>query len=136
MNRCLRIAATATLVVLACSALTACLAEPSRVCVPTLTVDPDEPRPGRIVTVSTTDACPLPESAELTVRIHPVGEPIPLAQARVTPDPDGSFSVSITVPPTIRPGQAVASISNYWDIATCPEGASCAAAEVEFTVAR
>ena len=79
--------------------------------------------------------CPLPAGAELTVRIQPVGETIPLAQARVTPDPDGSFAVSITVPPTIRPGQAVASISNYWDIATCPEGASCASAAVEFTVA-
>ncbi|MEF2255283.1 hypothetical protein [Microbacterium schleiferi] len=136
MNRCIRIAATATLLVIAGAPLTACMAEPSRVCVPTLTVEPDNPRPGKIVTVSTTDACPLPDGAELAVRIRPLGEPIPLAQARVTPEPDGSFSVSITVPPTIRPGQAVASISNYWDIATCPEGASCAAAEVEFTVAR
>lgn len=136
MNRCIRIAAMAALLVIVGAPLTACLAEPSRVCVPTLAVDPDNPRPGRIVAVSTTNACPLPGGAELTVRIHPAGETIPLAQARVTPNPDGSFSVSITVPPTIRPGQAVASISNYWDIATCPEGASCAAAAVEFTVAR
>ncbi|GEM_PF-1968152 len=123
------------LLVVVCAPLTSCLSAPSTVCVPTLTVDPDNPRPGRIVTVSTTDACPLPAGAELTVRIQPVGETIPLAQARVTPDPDGSFAVSITVPPTIRPGRAVASISNYWDIATCPEGASCASAAVEFTVA-
>ncbi|WP_295794085.1 hypothetical protein, partial [uncultured Microbacterium sp.] len=86
-------------------------------------------------TYKTGSVHPLPAGPELTVRIQPVGETIPLAQARVTPDPDGSFAVSITVPPTIRPGQAVASISNYWDIATCPEGASCASAAVEFTVA-
>ena len=69
------------LLVVVCPPLTSCLSAPSTVCVPALTVDPDNPRPGRIVTVSTTDACPLPAGAELTVRIQPVGETIPLAQA-------------------------------------------------------
>ena len=52
------------LLVVVCAPLTSCLSAPSTVCVPTLTVDPDNPRPGRIVTVSTTDACPLPAGAE------------------------------------------------------------------------
>ncbi len=108
---------------------------PSAVCVPELTVAPENPKPGRIVTVATTHACPAPDDVEWVVRIQPEGERIPLAQARVEPDADGSFEVSITVPPTIHPGTAIAWIANYWETVECPDGASCAAPEEEFTVA-
>jgi len=108
---------------------------PSAVCVPELSVSPENPKPGRIVTVATTSACPTPEGTEWFVRIQPDGERIPLAHARVEPASDGSFEVSITVPPTIHPGTAIAWIANYWDTQECPEGASCASAEVRFTVA-
>jgi hypothetical protein len=107
---------------------------PSVVCVPELSVSPDHPRPGRIVTVSTVRACPMAEGTEWNVRIQPDDARIPLAQARVTPDADGSFEVSITVPPTIRPGGAIAWISDYWETVPCPGSASCASAEVRFTV--
>lgn len=131
--------ATATLVLLACAAgvLAGC-APPAapNVCVPELSVTPDDPRPGRIVTVETTRSCPgeLPEGARWDVRIQPEGERIPIARASVDPEPDGSFAVSITVPPTIAPGRAVAHIANYWDYASCPGSASCAAAAVIFDV--
>ncbi|MEZ3160835.1 hypothetical protein AB1K54_09860 [Microbacterium sp. BWT-B31] len=122
---------------LALGALPGCLASgpPASVCVPELTVTPDDPKPGRIVTVATTHACPVPDGTEWVVRIQPAGKPIPLAEAKVKPDGDGSFEVSITVPPTIGPGSAIAWIANYWDTAQCPSGASCASAEVTFTVA-
>jgi hypothetical protein len=70
------------------------------------------------------------------VRIQPADATIPIARAFVEPDADGAFSVEVTVPPTIRPGEAIAHISNYWDHAACPENASCAAASVTFDVAR
>lgn len=108
---------------------------PSSVCVPELSVSPDHPRAGRIVTVSTVRACPVLEGTEWNVRIQPDDARIPLAQARVAPEADGSFEVSITVPPTIRPGGAIAWISDYWEIVPCPDGASCAPAETRFTVA-
>ncbi|NYE20602.1 hypothetical protein [Microbacterium immunditiarum] len=108
---------------------------PSAVCVPELSVSPDNPKPGRIVTVATTHPCPAPEGTEWVVRIQRVDERIPLAQARVKPEPDGSFEVSITVPPTIHPGTAIAWISNYWDTVECPGGGSCVSPEEEFTVA-
>ena len=103
---------------------------------PELSVTPSDPRPGRIVTVKTVRACAvdLPQGARFEVRIHPQDDRIPIARAFATPSEDGSFSVSITVPPTIRPGAAIAEISNYWDYATCHDSASCAAAEVVFDV--
>ncbi|MGP3536552.1 hypothetical protein ACTU3I_17295 [Microbacterium sp. RD1] len=109
---------------------------PGRTCVPELSVTPEDPRPGRIVTVETTHACPvdLPEGARWEVRIQPADERIPLARAFVRPHADGSFAVSITVPPTIAPGPAIAHISNYGEYAKCAEGASCAAASVTFDV--
>ncbi|MFJ6652467.1 hypothetical protein ACIQLJ_06700 [Microbacterium sp. NPDC091313] len=111
-------------------------AQPTAACVPELSVTPSDPRPGRIVSVETVRACPidLPDGARYEVRIHPQDDRIPIARAYVTPDADGSFAVSITVPPTIRAGATVAEISNYWEYATCPDGASCAAAEVVFDV--
>ncbi len=129
-------AAAGILLVCALSPLAACDAPTAAVCVPELSVTPDDPRPGRIVTVETVRGCPvdLPEGARWEVRIQPAGETIPLSRAFVRPAADGTFAVSITVPPTIRPGAAVAHISNFWDYAVCPDGASCAAAEVTFTV--
>ncbi len=117
--------------------LTGCGLPPASVCVPTLAVSPENPRPGRIVTVSTVHPCPveLPQDAVWHVRIQPADATIPLAQAEVRPDAGGSFEVSITVPPTIAPGQAIAWISDYWDYAVCPDNASCASAEVAFEVA-
>lgn len=117
------------------AALVGCAPVTSRVCVPELSVTPEDPKPGRIVTVETVRACPTASDTLWRVRIQPEGKSIPLAEARVTPDADGSFSVSITVPPTIAPGAAIASIANYWDTQECPEGASCAPAQVSFTVA-
>ena len=117
--------------------LAGCSVPPASVCVPSLSVSPDHPRPGRIVTVRTVEPCPLelPADAVLHVRIQPDDATIPIAQAAVRPDEDGSFEVSITVPPTIRPGRAIVWISDYWDYATCPAQASCASAEVAFVVA-
>jgi hypothetical protein len=118
-------------------ALSGCTsAQPTAVCVPELSVAPDDPRPGRIVEVETVRACPgdLPDGARWEVRIQPDDARIPLARAFVRPDDQGRFAVSITVPPTIRPGAAIAHISNYWDYADCPDGASCAAASVTFDV--
>ena len=57
--------------------------DPPAVCVPELSVSPENPKPGRIVTVATTNPCPAPEGTEWVVRIQPDGERIPLAQARV-----------------------------------------------------
>lgn len=110
--------------------------EPARVCVPEMSVTPSDPRPGRIVTVDTVRACPvdLPEGEKLEIRIHPADDRIPIARAFVRPDADGAFTVSITVPPTIRPGATVVEIANWWDYAACPDTASCAAAEGAFEV--
>ena len=117
--------------------LSGCGSPPVSVCVPTLAVSPENPRPGRVVTVKTVHPCPvnLPEGAVWHVRIRPDDATVPLAQAEVRPEADGSFEVSITVPPTIRPGRAIAWISDYWDYAECPDRASCASAEVGFEVA-
>jgi len=135
-----RTAAGMTLAVVAIGAFTlpGCVPTsdpPSAVCIPELSVSPENPKPGRIVTVATTNPCPASEGTEWAVRIQPDGERIPLAQARVEPDADGSFEVSITVPPTIHPGPAIAWIANYWETQECPDEASCAPAEVRFTVA-
>lgn len=120
------------------TALAGCSAAADTVCVPELSVTPDQPRAGRIVTVATTRSCAgaLPEGERWEIRIQPADARIPLARAFVDPDPDGSFSVRITVPPTIGAGPAVARIADYWDHATCPAGASCADASVTFEVRR
>ena len=109
---------------------------PEQVCVPELAVTPENPRPGRIVTVQTVRACPVvaDEGVRWEVRIQPEDATIPLARAFVEPEADGSFAVRITVPPTIGPGPAIAHIANYWESATCPDDASCAAASVTFDV--
>lgn len=105
------------------------------VCVPELAVSPERPKPGRIVIVSTTNPCPVPQGTRFALRIQPADARIPIAQARAEPSADGSFEVSITVPPTIEAGDAIAWISNYWEVVECPEGASCASALVSFVVA-
>ncbi len=133
-SRAVALAAVAVCALVGSTAVGCSHPAPSAVCVPELSVSPDHPRPGRIVTVSTVRACPVAEGTKWNVRIQPDDAPIPLAQARVTPDADGSFEVSITVPPTIRPGGAIAWISDYWETVPCPDGASCASAEVRFTV--
>lgn len=138
MGRMLRPAAAVVLSVVAGSLLTGCGSPSDSVCIPTLAVTPENPRPGRIVTVRTVHPCPvdLPRDAVWHVRIQPVDAGIPLAQAEVRPDADGSFEVSITVPPTIGPGRAIAWISDYWDYAVCPDDARCTSAEVAFEVAQ
>lgn len=108
---------------------------PPSVCVPVLRVEPENPRPGRIVTVTADPACPTTDGVEWTVRIRPADARIPLAQAIARPDADGTFSVEITVPPTMPAGAATVWITDYWDTAECPDGASCASAEGSFTVA-
>lgn len=105
-------------------------------CVPQLAVSPDDPHPGRIVTVITTHACPVRvlDRESLTIRIHPEGARIPLAQAKAAPAEDGSFAVSITVPPTMPKGPAVVEVSNWWDYAFCPDDAGCPAPQAQFEV--
>lgn len=105
-------------------------------CVPELSVTPDDPRPGRIVTVGTTRACAgaLSEGERWEVRIQPADRPIPVARAFVDPEPDGTFTVRITVPPTIGPGPAIAHIANYRVDTPCPGSARCAAPSVTFEV--
>ncbi|WP_019179059.1 hypothetical protein [Microbacterium yannicii] len=107
---------------------------PEPVCVPVLHVEPEAPRAGRIVTVTADPACPAADGTEWTLRIQPADARIPLAQAVAEPAPDGTFSVEITVPPTMQAGPAIVWITNYWDAADCPGNASCASAEGRFTV--
>ena len=111
------------------------LVPPDAVCVPELHVSPENPRPGRIVTVTADPACPTPEGTEWTLRIQPADSRIPLSQARVRPDADGTFSTEITVPPTMPAGPAIVWLTDYWDDRECPDQASCASAEGQFTVA-
>jgi hypothetical protein len=110
------------------------VAPPASVCVPELHIEPQDPRPGRIVTVTADPACPAAEGTEWTLRIQPEDKPIPLAQAIAKPAADGTFSVEITVPPTMPAGPAIVWLTNYWDTVDCPDTASCAAAEGRFTV--
>ncbi|KAA9144064.1 hypothetical protein F6B41_22350 [Microbacterium lushaniae] len=130
-----RSAVALALSILAGATIAGCASStPEQVCVPELAVTPDAPRPGRIVTVQTVRACPAEEGVRWEVRIQPEDATIPLARAFVEPEADGSFAVRITVPPTIGAGPAIAHIANYWESATCPDGASCAAASVTFEV--
>lgn len=132
-----RALATVALCGLVAAALAACGTvgpAPDRVCVPELHVTPENPRPGRIVTVTADPACPTPAGTEWTLRIQPADGRIPLSQAIVRPDADGTFSTEITVPPTIAPGPAIVWITDYWDDRECPDGASCASTEGRFTV--
>lgn len=107
---------------------------PPSLCVPGLRVEPEGPRPGDLVTVTPDQNCPVPEGTEWTIRIQPEDARVPLSEATVRPDADGSFALKITVPATIAPGRALVWITNYWDTAECPDGASCVSAEGYFTV--
>src|SRR3546814_10995197 len=106
--------------------LAGCSLPADTACVPELSVTPDEPRPGRIVTVATARACAdaLPEGERWEIRIQPADKAITVARAFVDPEPDGSFTVRITVPPTIRPGPAVAHLATSSAFASCPRSAS------------
>ncbi len=136
MKRTSRLAALVVAGVLGTACLAACAPahEASAGCVPALTVTPADPDPGEIVTVTTSRACriTLPEGAVWKVRIRPADAPIPLAQASVRPDDDGSFTLSITVPPTMPEGPAIVWIDNYTEFAPCADSDDCA--QGRFTV--
>lgn len=122
---------------LAVGALGACASlPPASVCVPELRIEPQTAHPGDTVTVATEHACPraVPEGIDYEVHIQPDDATSPRATASVSPESDGSFEVTITVPPDMPPGRAIAWISNFWDYAECPDNASCASAEGYFEV--
>src|SRR3546814_19561025 len=112
--------------------LAGCSLPADTACVPELSVTPDEPRPGRIVTVATARACAdaLPEGERWEIRIQPADKAIQVARAFVQPEPDGSFTLRITVPPTIGPWPAGAPIAKYREFDPCPSTPTCLPARV------
>lgn len=134
-RRMLLLGAMLTLPALAATGCSGAFGPPPSVCVPELRVEPENPRPGGIVTVTADRTCPTTEGMQWILRLQPDDARTPLAQAVAHPDVDGAFSVEITVPPTMPPGRAIVWITNYWDALECPGGASCASAEGYFTVA-
>ena len=121
---------------LALSSLPACTGWTSTaVCVPMLAVSPDRPHPGDTIVVETRVPCAVaaPDGGWI-VDLHPVGDLANVVRTSVAPETDGSFRVSLSVPTTMEPGEAVASISN-WDYSRCADaGGSCASASVGLTV--
>jgi hypothetical protein len=108
---------------------------PPEICVPELDVQPTLASPGESVEVTTARACPLePPAGGWLVRVQPEGGQSHWVDGRVQPSSDGSFTIAMMLPPDMPTGPALASIVNWWEVAECPDNASCAAAEGSFEV--
>ncbi|BEP16134.1 hypothetical protein acdb102_44450 [Acidothermaceae bacterium B102] len=138
MRRAAATALTGALVALAAPAIAACGSHSS--CVPAAlqlsgtTVSAG----GTTVLSSPASSCRLHgvTGATYVVTLQTLGRSAPALVARVRPAPDGSFSVTVRVPTTASPGQAVLSVAGSAFDASCQaHSGKCAGYAVGLSIA-
>jgi hypothetical protein len=89
------------------------------------------------VVVSSDTPCPgTPPADGWTVRIQPgdAAAGAYRADATAVPADDGTFSVAMTVPAGMPPGNALVSIADYYDHVPCDDHGSCAQIATELGI--
>ncbi|WP_291036450.1 hypothetical protein [Herbiconiux sp.] len=101
-------------------------------CLPHITVSPSPAVAGEPIVLASADVCGADVPAEGWTVVVGHAEQPPISVTTAEPF-DGSFEVTVDLPPDFPAGRAYVNIRN-WDYSTCNDTGSCATLDVGFEV--